>query len=291
MSDELHFPRRTLLKGAAGAGLVVAAGGGLIKAVTGIESPAVQTAKAGGGGTYTEVFPTSPLIGGTGVDANGRAVGSTFVDPLPIPKALAPVDPTVWKNWSSPPSPAPGRQSSLGNEQHQIWPGLPSTKTGQLITWNGGPLPEPIVYQVKIEVDEHAFTSQAVLPITPVGTQSGSFDASGAPVAPGVRPLPKSTIYGFNGTFPGPMINNEYGKPSLVRFENHLDENPNNLDRGDFGAPDASALIHLHNAHTAPESDGNPNYAMNAGPKAHGFPVGSWVDQLYLNWPAGGDDR
>ena len=33
------------------------------------------------------------------------------------------------------------------------------------------------------------------------------------------------------------MINAEYGKPALVRFENHLDENPDNLDRQDFGSP------------------------------------------------------
>ena len=38
--------------------------------------------------------------------------------------------------------------------------------------------------------------------------------------------MPLSTIYGFNGQFPGPMINNEYGKPSLVRFVNRLNENP-----------------------------------------------------------------
>ena len=87
------------------------------------------------------------------------------------------------------------------------------------------------------------------------------------------------------------MINNEYGKPALVRFKNHLDENPLNLDRQDFGAPDWSALIHLHNAHTAPESDGNPHYSMNYGPQHHGFRFGQSVDQLYLNWPAGGDDR
>ncbi len=50
-----------------------------------------------------------------------------------------------------------------------------------------------------------------------------------------VATLPPSTIYGFNGTFPGPMINAEYGKPALVRFNNQLDENPENLDRQDFG--------------------------------------------------------
>ena len=82
--------------------------------------------------------------------------------------------------------------------------------------------------------------------------------------------LPPSTIYGFNGTFPGPRINAEYGKPVIVRFENHLDENPLNLDRQDFGAPDWSFLTHLHNGHTAPESDGQPHYAMRYGPERRG---------------------
>ena len=87
------------------------------------------------------------------------------------------------------------------------------------------------------------------------------------------------------------MINAEYGKPALVRFENHLDENPLGLDRQDFGAPDLSFLTHLHNGHTAPESDGNPHYSMRYGPKHEGYRPGMSVDNLYLNWPAGGDDR
>ncbi len=106
-----------------------------------------------------------------------------------------------------------------------------------------------------------------------------------------MRSLPPSTIYGFNGTFPGPRINAEYGRPVLVRFENHLDENPLNLDRQDFGTKDFSFLTHLHNGHTAPESDGNPHYSKLFGPRAEGYPVKSFVDNLYLNWPAGNDDR
>ena len=115
-----------------------------------------------------------------------------------------------------------------------------------------------------------------------------SFDASGNQVAAGPRDLPASTIYGFNGQFPGPMINAEYGKPALVRFVNKLDEDEKNLDRQDFGAPDYSFLTHLHNGHTAPESDGNPRYSMNYGPEQprRTSPV-SGVDNLYLNWPAG----
>ena len=74
---------------------------------------------------------------------------------------------------------------------------------------------------------QHAFTTSQVLPIDKKGRPTVSFDAVGQDL-PGrhQRDLPLSTIYGFNGTFPGPMINAEYGKPALVRFANHLDENP-----------------------------------------------------------------
>ena len=216
---------------------------------------------------YVEAFPTSPLI------------LSPFNDLLPVPKAMRPTPRSEWTSWASPPSGMAGRQNSMGNERHQIWP----SQIGY---------PDPIVYTIRCKVDEHAFTTSPVLPINSSGLPAQSFDSSGKVYPAGtVRSLPMSTIYGFNGTFPGPMINNEYGKPSCVRFINELDQNPKNLDRQDFGAPDWSFLTHLHNAHTAPESDGNPHYSMMYGPKHHGYQVGQWVDQLYLNWPAGGDDR
>ncbi|WP_427005220.1 multicopper oxidase family protein [Pseudarthrobacter sp. H2] len=222
---------------------------------------------------YIEAFPTSPLI------------ISPFVDPLPIPKALAPTPKLGdgsrkgYTEWNQTPGPGMGEQNSIRNERHQIWPG----KIGY---------PDPVVYKIDLLVRPHAFTTSQVLPIDAKGRPTVSFDASGKTVAAGtMRTLPLSTIYGFNGTFPGPMINAEYGKPALVRFENHLDENPFNLDRQDFGSPDWSFLTHLHNAHTAPESDGNPHYSMVSGPKHPGFSPQMFVDNLYLNWPAGGDDR
>ncbi|CAH0246411.1 Spore coat protein A [Arthrobacter sp. Bi83] len=216
---------------------------------------------------YIEKFPTSPLI------------ISPFSDPLPIPKALAPVPKSVFSAWRNPPGPGPGQQNSLGNEQHQVWP----SQFGE---------PDPIVYKIDVLVRTHAFTTSQVLPIDSDGRPTVSFDSSRRTFPAGTkRTLPLSTIYSFNGTFPGPMINAEYGRPVLVRFENHLDENPLNLDRQDFGSPDLSFLTHLHNGHTAPESDGNPHYSMVSGPRHPGFRPQMFVDNLYLNWPAGGDDR
>ncbi|MGN7251636.1 multicopper oxidase family protein [Arthrobacter sp. SAFR-014] len=216
---------------------------------------------------YIEKYPTSPLI------------LAPFRDALPIPKALAPVPRSVYSSWRNPPGPGPGQQNSLRNDQHQLWP----SRIGY---------PDPIVYKIDVLLRTHRFTTSQVLAIDSDGNPTRSYDSLGRRVDAGIkRTLPPSTIYGFNGTFPGPMINAEYGRPVLVRFENHLDENPLNLDRQDFGSPDWSFLTHLHNGHTAPESDGNPHYSMVSGPKHPGYLPKMFVDNLYLNWPAGGDDR
>jgi len=217
------------------------------------------------GGSAIEVWPTSPLIGGY-VDSHGVVRGSAFTQLLPIPDPLAPVSELPF------PVPSRGQQDSCGNS-HQLWQGdtLPDGTTVGPLTF----------YRIKLQVATHPFTSLTALPI----------DVDGNPVNPPLsdnarpRSLPASTIYGFNGKFPGPMIYAQYGKPVLVRFENELGENPFNLDRGDFGDPQFRFLIHLHNAHTAPESDGNPHWTEA------GYLPGQFVDNLYLNFPPGGDDN
>jgi len=268
--------RRTILRlgaaGGLGVALVAARGvGGPLFAQKGLLTPDgafAQTSMALGDTLfYKEAYPTSPLI------------LSPFTDLLTIPKALAPVPKSTFSTWEQPPGPGVGQQNSFGNDQHQIWTG----KIGY---------PDPIVYKIDLLLRSHSFTTSKVLPIDANGQPTTSFDTFGATYSAGTqRYLPDSTIYGFNGTFPGPMINAEYGKSVLVRFENHLQDNPMDLDRQDFGSPDWSFLTHLHNAHTAPESDGNPHYSGRYGPKASGYGPGTFVDNLYLNWPAAGDDR
>ncbi len=268
--------RRTVLRVAAvgGLGAGIAMGQGLLAPTLsrrGLMSPdgvfSATAAELGDLLFYTEAFPTSPLI------------LNPFADQLPIPQALRPVPQSEYSAWRQPPGPGTGQQNSMANERHQIWP----AKIGY---------PDPIVYKIDLLVRPHAFTTSDVLPIDEKGRPTVSFDAQGNSFAAGTRrTLPMSTIYGFDGTFPGPRINAEYGRPVLVRFENHLDENPFGLDRQDFGSPDLSFLTHLHNGHTAPESDGNPHYSMRFGPKYEGYLPGQFCDNLYLNWPAGNDDR
>lgn len=173
---------------------------------------------------------------------------------------------------------------------HQIWPapglGPNAANFNRLINWPAAGV-DPILYHIRYQVAQHKFTTSKVRPIDSLGNAVPL--PAGAPVqldADGLATLPDSVIYSMNGTFPGPMINMEYGKPALVRYENDLDINPLNLDRQDFGAPDFAVLTHQHNGHVAPESDGQPHYMqINHG----GYVPGDWVDSLYLMYPAGGD--
>jgi FtsP/CotA-like multicopper oxidase with cupredoxin domain len=231
--------------------------GALIVGAGGVR-PGIALAKgsnndSGCGLADVEEYPTSPLV------------LEPFEDELPIPKALAPERYEDVAQWN--PLPGPARQDASG-EVHQLWP----TQLG---------LPEPIYYRIKTQVNEHAFTTSKVQPINALGLPVPR-PLSGAL---GPQTLPTSTIYGFNGTFPGPMINAEYGRPACVRFENELDLNPRNLSRNDFGSPEWKFLTHLHNAHTASESDGNPNH------KPEAYSPGEWCDNMYLNYPAGSDMR
>jgi len=274
-NEKPQFPRRTFLKIGAVCAAAVAAGTGASMIVPELRRKGLMSgdgvfeaaSMALADDIYEEVYPTSPLI------------LHPFIDELMIPKALSPVSASEVSSWTYRPGPGEGEQNSLRNETHQLWP----SSIGYA---------DPLVYQIKLQVNTHSFTTSQVLPISSSGLPTTSFDATRAKYPPGaLRTLPPSTIYGFNGTFPGPMINAEYGKPAIVRFENHLDENPLNLDRQDFGSPDYSFLTHLHNAHTASESDGNPHYSMTRGPTHPGYSPQMFVDNLYLNWPAGGDDR
>jgi FtsP/CotA-like multicopper oxidase with cupredoxin domain len=255
--------------------------------------------------TALEVFPTSPFI------------LNPFVDALPIPSAmspgyrqpdgtLTPNSPDAWtvrtsafgSNVISPPGPGAGRQDALGARRrtagvpgpavpdagtHQLWTdGSGASGTTGGINVPGFPLPNPTPYHIRLQVGQHSFTTSQVQPID----KGGNLVVPPSGIA-GPQALPASTIYGFNGTFPGPRINAEYGKPCLVRFENDLDLNPLCLDRQDFGAPDWAFLTHLHNGHTAPESDGQPHHMSdNKG----GYIPQEWVDNLYLNYAAGNDN-
>src|SRR3954447_3909722 len=272
--DKVRVTRRDMLKLSAGGAGLFALGAAGYAVPRGL----------GAGALILEAFPTSPLI------------LTPFNDPLKIPQALAPTVLSASNSIGGPldltkqdslrASPTPVYQNRYGATlgKHQLLPGQGATA--------GYPFKSMLQYSIKLEVAGHSFTTSQVQPIDSFGRNvvpPGSANAN-------PRSLPQSTIYGFNGTFPGPRINAEYGQPAIVRFENHLDVS-NGFDRQDFGAPNYSFLTHLHNGHTAPESDGNPHYAHHRfgpfGRLTHeaAFEPGEWVDHMYLGYPAGGDDK
>ncbi|HXE53046.1 MAG TPA: multicopper oxidase domain-containing protein [Tepidisphaeraceae bacterium] len=105
-----------------------------------------------------------------------------------------------------------------------------------------------------------------------------------------------TTVWAFDGQFPGPLIKARYGQPIMVRFHNHL---PSVKVPQSFGI--AEMTTHLHNAHTPSESDGNPvnyfNSINDPGPidPETGLPVtppdkNGFKDQHYPNVLAGFTD-
>lgn len=87
--------------------------------------------------------------------------------------------------------------------------------------------------------------------------------------------LPPSTIWGFDGIFPGPTFHATADKPMLVRIYNDLPPS-----RVGFGSPET--ITHLHNSHAGSESDGYPGDF---------YPPGQFKDFHYPNFCAGGDDN
>ncbi|MFQ5461393.1 MAG: multicopper oxidase family protein [Phycisphaerae bacterium] len=87
--------------------------------------------------------------------------------------------------------------------------------------------------------------------------------------------MPPAVTWGYNGMAPGPTFHARYGEPIFVRMFNDLP-----ADHVGFGLP--STTTHLHNLHTATESDGFPLDFIDPG-KFH--------DHHYPLFPAGSDDR
>ena len=65
--------------------------------------------------------------------------------------------------------------------------------------------------------------------------------------------LPPSTRWGYDGQLPGPLVDARYGEPVVIRVTNSL---PTVARHRGYGIP--QIITHLHNFHSATESDGGP---------------------------------
>ena len=131
-------------------------------------------ASAGGGGSvFIEAFPTSPLI------------LSPFTDPLPIPKPMVPTPKAEVDTWSSPPGP----------DNQDFVKGAAGLQAPTLAgRGRDGDVPvdrtTPDVYQIKLQVAGHDFTTSMVQPINSPGkniTPPGNSNSRAAQAAARAR--------------------------------------------------------------------------------------------------------
>jgi spore coat protein A len=82
--------------------------------------------------------------------------------------------------------------------------------------------------------------------------------------------LPPSTLWGFEGRYPGPVIQGTVNEPMSIEWVNHLPEKhlfeiDTNLHGAMPPAPAVRTVIHLHGAHTASDDDGLPEKWFTPG--------------------------
>lgn len=78
------------------------------------------------------------------------------------------------------------------------------------------------------------------------------------------RDLDPTTLYAYEGMYPGPTIVTESDKPIKVKWMNDLPVTPHLLPvdktvHGAGGVPEVRTVVHLHGANVQPDSDGFPD--------------------------------
>ena len=96
--------------------------------------------------------------------------------------------------------------------------------------------------------------------------------------------LPTQTVWGYDGTYPGPTFVERYNTPIIVRIYNDLPANAVG-----FGSPEITT--HLHNLHDGSESDGfTGDYYSRTKYGPTMTAAGAYKDHHYPNCYAGYDD-
>lgn len=76
------------------------------------------------------------------------------------------------------------------------------------------------------------------------------------------KAFPLTTVWGYNGTYPGPTIEVPKDVPVKVKWENKLPRKHllpvDHTLHGTMDTPDVRTVVHLHGANVAADSDGHP---------------------------------
>jgi spore coat protein A len=84
------------------------------------------------------------------------------------------------------------------------------------------------------------------------------------------RDLPATRMWCFDGSFPGPTIETESGRGTIVEWENRLPTKhflpiDHTLHGAEVGLPEGRSVVHLHGGRTPADSDGYPEDWKVAG--------------------------
>jgi spore coat protein A len=86
------------------------------------------------------------------------------------------------------------------------------------------------------------------------------------------RDLPPTTLWGYNGIYPGPTFEVQTGHPVNVLWSSNLPPRhllssavDHKLHGADMGAPEVRNVVHLHGIKVLPESDGYPEAWFTPG--------------------------
>ena len=116
---------------------------------------------------------------------------------------------------------------------------------------------------MKLQVAPHSFTNSPVRNLVSYRDTSNRIVSAGTVIPR----LPQSTIYGFNGTFPGPMINAEYGKPVARPLREPPRREPlQPATAATSGTRTTASSPTSTTATPQPSRDGNPHYREGGRP-------------------------
>lgn len=77
------------------------------------------------------------------------------------------------------------------------------------------------------------------------------------------RDLPETTLWGYEGSYPGPTIEARHGEQVIVRWHNNLPREHllpvDNTIHGAINTPEVRTVPHLHGGNVPPHSDGYPD--------------------------------
>ena len=116
-------------------------------------------------------------------------------------------------------------------------------------------LPIPPVIRPAQPFSAKSFSSKSVKPVS-IAMQQCQHKAH--------RDLPPTSLWGYNGIWPGPTIEVRKGQPLTVNWSNHLPAKhflpiDTTIHGSEAGLPEVRTIAHVHGAQVLPESDGYPD--------------------------------